>query len=119
MVEVNPTTVEVESTTLDVKLTVVEDNSVAEEFDSVAKELNSRAPEFYDDKSCFGRCGVDSTVSERHLQSEVYLDRITNKQYLVISELIGVVSSVLTFACQISLRLGLVCQDGQCDAPGF
>jgi hypothetical protein len=79
MVEVNPTTVEVESTKLDVKLTVVEDGSVAEEFDSVAKELDLVFMHLiYDDRACFGKCDVDSTVSPHQLQSEVYLNRITN-----------------------------------------
>jgi hypothetical protein len=79
MVEANPITVEVESMKLDVKLTVVEDDSVAEEFDSLAKELDLVLVHlFYDDRACFGRCDVDSTVGPRQLQSEVYLDRIRN-----------------------------------------
>jgi hypothetical protein len=79
MVEVNPTTVEVESTTLDVNLTMVEDDSMAEEFDQLAKNLDLVLVHlFYDDRACLHRCGVDLTVSPHQLQSEVYLDRITN-----------------------------------------
>jgi hypothetical protein len=78
MVEVNPTTVEVESTTLDVKLTMVEDDSMAEEFDQVAKNLDLVLVHLYDDRACSHRCGVDLTISPHQLQSEIYLDRITN-----------------------------------------
>jgi hypothetical protein len=68
MVEVNPTTVEVEWTILDVELTVVEYDSVAEEFDSVAKEPDLFLVHlFFTMTTCFGRCGVDLTISPHQL----------------------------------------------------
>jgi hypothetical protein len=55
--------VEVKSTTLVVQLTASKVDSVAEEFDDDRVWFGSLAPRFYDDRACFDRCSVDSTVS--------------------------------------------------------